>query len=169
MAQPPLDIGNHLEGVQLHLQGVQDHFQGIRDEVGLIANMPAVVDVGALQQQINANQLQLVALFGQMQGQIGDLQGQIGDMQGQMGQMQNEQQILPIRLHNSTISNHAPLRYPVGIQVGPPLPATRHALIQMTGNQCQAVAVLLHLPGLPAAATVAQRREQIAEYLGVQL
>ncbi|KAG0136479.1 hypothetical protein HOY82DRAFT_624834 [Tuber indicum] len=142
MAQPPSPaaIGDHLLGVQNDLQGVKNHSQGIQDAVGLIANERALVGLHAMQQQMNANHLQMVALI--------------------------DQQLLLVRLHNSTISNHAPLRYPVGIQVGLELPATRHALSQMTGNQSQAVSVLLHLPGLPAAATVGERRSQIAEYLG---
>ncbi|KAG0128503.1 hypothetical protein HOY82DRAFT_25036 [Tuber indicum] len=142
MAQPPPPaIGDHLQGVQNHLQGVQNHFQGTHDAVGLIANEPALVGLDAMQRRT-------VAL---------------------LEDIRNEQKLLLIRLHNSTISNHAPLRYPVGIQADLELPATRHALSQMTGNQCQAVSVLLHLPGLPVAATVGERKSQIAEYLGVQL
>ncbi|PWW72162.1 hypothetical protein C7212DRAFT_366754 [Tuber magnatum] len=144
MAQPNFPaIGNHLQGVQDRLQDVQAHVHGIQNEVGLVPNIPALVGIDALQQQINVNHLQIVALLGQMQEQIAE--------------MQNEQQLLPIRLHNSAVSSRAPLRYPVGIPVAPPLPPTRHALLHMTGNQCQAVAAPLGLPHLPAAATVAQR------------
>jgi len=90
MAQPLPAIRDHLQDVQGHLQGIQNHFQGMEDVVGLIANMPALVGLNALQQLINAHHLQIVTIFGEMQGQIGQLQGQVGDMQGQVGDMQDE-------------------------------------------------------------------------------
>jgi len=97
------------------------------------------------------------------------------------------QQLLPIRLHNCTVSAHAPLRYPVGIALNAPVPRTRYSLSEMTGKfsllvplnlinvsrpieqQCQAAATVLGLPGLPANATLPERLAQIADHLGVQL
>lgn len=94
-------------------------------------------------------------------------------------------QLLPSRLHNLTSSNHAPLGYLVGIQVGPLLPVTRDTLFQMTGrfsslvvlnfinifqlkgNQGRGISELLHLPGVAVAATVWERRSQFVQYVGV--
>ena len=39
-----------------------------------------------------------------------------------------------MRLHNSTISRAAPLRYPNGIRLEPPVPLTPFGLFQMTGK-----------------------------------
>jgi len=41
-----------------------------------------------------------------------------------------------MRLHNSAASSTAtgPLRYPIGLPLGPPVPLTRQSLFQMTGK-----------------------------------
>jgi len=49
--------------------------QGIEYVVGLIANLAALVNLDALQQQIYIKQMQMVALCRQILGQIGQLQG----------------------------------------------------------------------------------------------
>ncbi|KAA8908794.1 hypothetical protein FN846DRAFT_889365 [Sphaerosporella brunnea] len=96
------------------------------------------------------------------------------------------QALLPMRLHNAACSENAPLRYPAGVVVAAPLPTTRLDLHHLTGkdlpfrittdaaenfvrssgNNCQVVAAVLGLPGLPANTPVIQRRAQIADYLG---
>jgi len=54
--------------------------QGIEYVVGLTANLPALVNLDALQQQIYAKQKQTVARFREILSQIGRLQGKVGDM-----------------------------------------------------------------------------------------
>lgn len=93
-----------------------------------------------------------------------------------------------MRLYNTaaSLSGIAPLRYPIGIPLEPPIPLTRRDLFEMTGkfsllefvnfinilgwidDQCRDVAAILGLPGFPGVATVDEKRERIAEYLGVQ-
>jgi len=80
--------------------------------------------------------------------------------------MQHEQGLLPIRLYNATASDTAPLRYPAGVANGL-MPQTRRALFTFTTNQCQAAAAALGLPPFPVNILVDERRQQIAQHLGI--
>ncbi|KAI5839538.1 hypothetical protein DFP73DRAFT_561250 [Morchella snyderi] len=167
MAEPNIaTVLNHLQGIQGIQDDVKNHLQGIQAQVALIPNIPAVVGVGALQQQFDALQQQ----FNGFQQQFNVFQQQANENHQQLVRiltnMQNEQQLLPMRLYNASASEMAPLRYPVGVPRDQ-LPGTRRDLATFTRDQLQAASAALGLPALPNNAYVDERRMQIANYLGV--
>jgi len=61
----------------------------------------------------------------------------------------------------------APLRYPANVPQSAHLPGTRRDLLVLSANQCLLASTILGLAELPLGASVAERTQQIAEYIGV--
>ncbi|KAF3907179.1 hypothetical protein ABW21_db0208227 [Orbilia brochopaga] len=70
-----------------------------------------------------------------------------------------------MRLHNSSLTPTAPLRFPMGV-AGPELPTSARDLRRLTVARCIPTAAALGLPPLAGSPHVDERRRQIAEYLG---
>ncbi|KAA8908795.1 hypothetical protein FN846DRAFT_944658 [Sphaerosporella brunnea] len=118
------------------------------------------------QRQMLATQQQMLATQQQMLGQLQQMQQQLNQIAQGVATLNTNQALLPMRLHNTACSEDAPLRYPTGVVVAAPLPHSRLDLHRLTANNCQVVAAVLGLPGLPPNTPVLQRRKQIADFLG---
>jgi hypothetical protein len=97
------------------------------------------------------------------------------------------QDLLPMRFQNAAASLDAPLHYPPNVPIPAQAPQTKHELMSLTGvsilldilnlqsqlcspdANCQIVAQALNLPALPNNASVAQRRQQVMDYLGCDI
>jgi len=93
------------------------------------------------------------------------------------------QDLLPMRLQNAVAFPNDTLRYPANFAIPPQAPKTKQDMVSLTGvfillgiftvsyqrcypgPNCQIVANALNLPALPDA-TIAQRRQQIIDFLG---
>ncbi|KAI5809501.1 hypothetical protein DFH27DRAFT_649096 [Peziza echinospora] len=99
-----------------------------------------------------------------------DIQREVRDIQREVRLIREEQALLPTKLFNAGAGEHEPLIFPPGVAVTyPTLPVNRRELSNMTIAECQAAAAHLGLPALHQNAVVADRRRQIAEFLGAPL
>jgi len=91
---------------------------------------------------------------------------QLNNIQLQLNNIQAGQDLLPMRLRNAAASLDAPLHYPANVPIPAQAPQTKQELMFLTGPNYQLVAQALNLPVLPNNATIAQRRQQVMDYLG---
>ncbi|KAF8485909.1 hypothetical protein DFH94DRAFT_708813 [Russula ochroleuca] len=80
--------------------------------------------------------------------------------------LQTMEDLLPMRLYNSSISMDDPLRYPPAINIVEPFPNTKNELNELTIAHCAVVAGALGLPQVPPGTTVVECRKQISNFLG---
>ncbi|KAN0123273.1 hypothetical protein V8E52_003226 [Russula decolorans] len=114
-----------------------------------------------------ANQQPQIA---QLEAQFAQIQDQIAQIQDQYAQIDNRlaegKELLSIRLWNATMRPNETLQYPPAVAIQQPMPNTKVDLLYLTAAQCVVVAEMLHLPALERGAVVADRRQQISNYLG---
>ncbi|KAF8516514.1 hypothetical protein JB92DRAFT_3114165 [Gautieria morchelliformis] len=162
---------------------------GLTNETALLPNIPA-----ANQQQLADNVQQLFNQNAQILAQIAQNTAQMNQQNQQMNQQnqqmnqQNQQmnqqlaqmnetlaridqrlrtmeELLPIRLYNTSASLDSPIRYPPAIPPDPALPATKAMLRELTIARCDTTAGILGLHFVHNA-TARQRRQHISDYLG---
>ncbi|KAF8517265.1 hypothetical protein BU17DRAFT_67021 [Hysterangium stoloniferum] len=114
------------------------------------------------QQEQQQQQTQLLNLQLQQQTQL------LEQLSEQITKLQNSdrQNLLPVRLQNTTASFTAPLMYPQGVVLPTGAPATKRDLVALDAPSCEAVAQALGLPPLLPGATIAAQRQQIVDHLG---
>jgi len=129
---------------QSNFVALSQHLVGASAKLALVPNLPPI----AVQVQLN------------------QILQQLGGIQLQLNNIQAGQDLLPLRLRNAAGSLDAPLYYPANVAIPAQAPQTKQELMFLTGVHCQILAQALNLPALPNNATIAQRRQQVMDYLG---
>ncbi|KAF7351784.1 hypothetical protein MSAN_01611800 [Mycena sanguinolenta] len=100
-------------------------------------------------------------------GRLDAIDGRFDAIDDRLDAIEGDLRLQPMRLMNSVAAHDKPLRGPDFAVLSHPNPSTRDRLLAFTANECNASAANLRLPALPQAATVDERRRQIARFLGV--
>ncbi|KAF3936540.1 hypothetical protein ABW19_dt0201248 [Dactylella cylindrospora] len=150
MAQQP-----NMNNVVNSMQNITAEVTSISQEMSRVPNLPAFLGAPA---------------FAQMMTTLTGLQNSMTAVQADVANIRAIlEDLLPMRLYNSSASINAPLRYPPNIADTTQLPRTQSDLMAFSAQQCQQAATVLGLPALPGGSTVHNRRVQIGNHLGVSI
>ncbi|KAI5803266.1 hypothetical protein DFH27DRAFT_555137 [Peziza echinospora] len=157
--------------VQGNLQNIAAQVGGAAAGVASAAQSVANVAAAPLG---NAGTVEIMAELGKMRQMLVRIDERLRVVEERVGRveehlvgLQRQGALLPILLHNSTRDLDGRLSFPTGVN-REALPQTRAELYNMDARACRAAATALGLPILEGRRLVQQRRNQIAEYLGVE-